>query len=259
MTARPGRSEATTRRLLWWTGLLLIPVSWQLVSWFAASPLIVGPVEVAAAGVDMLLDGELLAAAASSAVVFVLGTSVGVACGVVVGILIGRFRSVDVVLDPYLSALYATPLVAVVPVLIVALGFGLQAKIVIVAMFAFFPVALNAATGVRSVPRDLDELARSFCANELQIWRDVLLPGALPYLVTGLRLAVGRSLIAVVVAEFSTAVTGVGALILRYSRRFEMAESLVPVVLLMVVGFVLYTVLRRVEARLTPWLLRPDG
>lgn len=258
---RPRRraESATQRRLLWWAGLLLIPVVWQVFSWFSESPLIVGPVEVAVAAVDLVARGELLAAASSSMLVFVLGIGCGTAVGLLVGILVGRFRSVDVVLDPYISALYATPLVAVIPVLIVALGFGLQAKVVIVAMFAFFPVALNAATGVRSVPRDLDELARSYCSTELQTWRDVLIPGALPYLVTGLRLAVGRSLIAVVVAEFSTAVTGLGSLILRFSRRFDMAESLVPVVLLMAVGFALYTLLKRVEARLTPWLVRPEA
>ncbi len=145
---------------------------------------------------------------------------------------------------------------AVIPILIVALGFGFPAKVFIVAMFAFFPVCINTAAGVREAPVDLDELARSFCSTELQTWRDVLVPAALPYIVTGIRLAVGRSLIAVVVAEFSTAVTGLGFLILTTSRRFLMAESLVPVLLLMITGFLLYTLLKRVEARLAPWIVR---
>ncbi|MPZ97542.1 MAG: ABC transporter permease subunit, partial [Propionibacteriales bacterium] len=194
-------------------------------------------------------------AAGESATVFVTGMAAGTLLGLVIGILVGRFRVIDVMLDPYISALFATPLVAVIPILIVALGFGFPAKVVIVAMFAFFPVAINTAAGVRNVPRDLDELARSFCSTELQAWRDILVPGALPYIVTGVRLAVGRALIAVVVAEFSTAVTGLGFLILRNSRRFEMAASLVPVVLLMITGFVLYTLLKRVETRLGPWIV----
>jgi NitT/TauT family transport system permease protein len=254
--ARRRLSDAARERVCWILGLLFVPLVWQLYAMVAESPLIVGPGEVAAAAVEMIRSGVLLEAAAQSGLVFVAGMAAGVALGLVVGILVGRFATAEVVLDPYISALYATPLVAVVPILVVALGFGFEAKVVIVAMFAFFPVAINTAAGVKGVPRDLDELARSFCSTELQAWRDILLPGALPYIVTGLRLAVGRALIAVVVAEFSTAVTGLGFLILRNSRRFAMAESLVPVVVLMITGFVLYTLLKKVEARLAPWILR---
>lgn len=248
--------EANLARICWWVGLLIVPVVWQLYALSADSPLIVGPIEVVRAGFDLAAEGVLLPAAGESAAVFVTGMAAGTAAGLLIGILVGRFRSVDVVLDPYISALFATPLVAVIPILIVALGFGFGAKVVIVAMFAFFPVAINTAAGVRGVPRDLDELARSFCSTELRAWRDILIPGALPFIVTGIRLAVGRSLIAVVVAEFSTAVTGLGFLILTRSRRFEMAESLVPVLLLMITGFALYTLLKRVEAKLAPWILR---
>jgi ABC-type nitrate/sulfonate/bicarbonate transport system permease component len=243
-------------RLFWVAGLLIVPVVWHVYAMLAESSLIVGPVEVAQAAVEMFGSGELLRAASQSAAVFVTGMAAGTAVGLVVGILVGRFRIIDVMLDPYISALFATPLVAVIPILIVALGFGFTAKVVIVAMFAFFPVTINTAAGVREAPVDLDELARSFCSSELQTWRDILVPAALPYIVTGIRLAVGRSLIAVVVAEFSTAVTGLGFIILTSSRRFQMAESLVPVVLLMITGFVLYTLLKRVEGRLAPWILR---
>ncbi|BBY84914.1 MULTISPECIES: ABC transporter permease [Mycolicibacterium] len=249
-------ARVSPQRLIWFLGLLIVPVAWELYAAFADSPLIVGPLAVLEAGVEMARDGELTTAIWQSASVFVVGMAMGTALGLLVGILVGRFRSMDVMLDPYISALFATPLVAVIPILVVALGFGFFAKVVIVAMFAFFPVTINTAAGVRGVPRDLDELARSFCSTELQAWRDILIPGALPFIVTGIRLAVGRSLIAVVVAEFSTAVTGLGFLILVNSRRFNMAESLVPVVILMITGFVLYTALKSVETRLAPWIVR---
>ncbi|HSF26944.1 MAG TPA: ABC transporter permease [Actinomycetes bacterium] len=252
-----GMSEAGLRRLLWLTGLLLIPLGWQLFAVIEESPLIVGPIEVAQATVSMTLDGQLPGAALSSGLVFVTGLALGTFAGLVIGILIGRFRTVEVILDPYVSALFATPLVAVIPILIVVLGFGFQAKVVIVAMFAFFPVTINTAAGVRAVPADFSELAQTFCSSELRTWREILVPGALPYIVTGVRLAVGRSLIAVVVAEFSTAVTGLGFLILRHSRRFNMAESLVPVIVLMCAGFALYSWLKHIENRLAPWVLRP--
>ena len=250
------RRVVTPERAVWLLGLLVVPVLWEVFARLSDNPLIVGPIDVASAGVEMARAGELTTAVGQSASVFVVGMAAGTAVGLLIGILVGRFRTVDVVLDPYISALFATPLVAVIPILIVALGFGFGAKVVIVALFAFFPVCINTAAGVRGVPRDLDELARSMCSSELQAWRDILVPGALPFIVTGIRLAVGRSLIAVVVAEFSTAITGLGFLILINSRRFQMAESLVPVVILMLTGFVLYTLLKRVEARLAPWITR---
>jgi sulfonate transport system permease protein len=244
----PGRDQ-----LLWFIGLLLVPIVWQLYAVVNVDRLIVGPIDVAGAFVELTANGELFAAARSSAVVLALGLVAGAVPGLIVGIVVGRFRLVDAVLDPYINAAFATPLVAIVPILIVALGFGVQAKVVIVAMFVFFPIALNTAAGVREVPRDLLELARSFCSNELQVWRDVLVPGSMPYIATGFRLAIGRALIAVVVAEFSTSVTGLGYMILAQSRRFHMAESLVPVVLLMAVGFILYWSLKIVEQRLSLW------
>jgi sulfonate transport system permease protein len=250
--ARLGREP-----VLWTLGLLLVPVIWHLFSLVNDDKLVVGPLDVARAFGDLTASGELLTAAQSSGAVLASGLVAGAIPGLLVGILLGRFRLLDVVVDPYINAAFATPLVAIVPILIVALGFGVEAKIVIVALFVFFPIAINTATGVREVPRDLVELARSFCSTELKIWRDVLVPGALPYIVTGFRLAIGRALIAVVVAEFSTSVTGLGFMILRYSRRFRMAEGLVPVVLLMIVGFVLYWLLKRIEKHLSVWRAAP--
>lgn len=252
-SSRRKLGDPRNERFFWVAGLLFIPVIWQIYSLVAESPLIVGPIEVVVASVGMIQDGTLLTAAGESGLVFVTGMLAGVLLGLLVGLLIGRFRTVDVALDPYISAIYATPLVAIVPLLVVALGFGFNAKVVIVMIFAFFPVAINTAAGVRGVPVDLEELAKMFCSNELQSWRDIVLPSSLPFIVTGMRLAVGRALIAVIVAEFSTAVTGLGFLILTKSRRFDMAESLVPVILLMITGFALYTLLKRSEKRLAPW------
>lgn len=246
----PGLSPKAQERLWWASGLLLVVAFWHAFATISTNPLIVGPWEVAQASVELAASGELWDYARSSAVSMTFGLLGGGVAGLVVGLLVGRFRLVEITLDPYISALYATPLVAIIPVLIVLLGFGLTSKIVIVAIFVFFPVAINTAAGVHAVPRDLTELARSFCATELQTWRDIVVPAALPFIVTGLRLAVGRGLIGVVVAEFETAVTGLGYLILSKSRRFLMAESLVPVVVLMLVGFLLYGGLKRVEQRM---------
>ncbi len=240
----PSRVE---ERLWWASGLVLVVVVWQVYAMLSTSSLIVGPWEVVEATGDLIASGELWEYAQSSALSFAIGMLIGSVSGLVIGLLVGRFRLVEITLDPYISALYATPLVAIIPVLIVLLGFGPLSKIVIVSIFVFFPVAINTAAGVKEVPRDLLELADSFCSREMLTWRDVVVPSALPFIVTGLRLSVGRGLIGVVVAEFETAVTGLGYLILSKSRRFLMAESLVPVVVLMIAGFVLYSLLKRVE------------
>lgn len=245
--------DPRNEKFFWWSGLLFVPVVWQLYANYSDSPLIVGPIEVGMASITMVQNGSLIQAAGESGLVFVTGLLAGIVLGLIVGLLVGRFRTIDVALDPYISAIYATPLVALVPLLVVALGFGFGAKVVIVMIFAFFPIAINTAAGVRGVSVDLEELAKMFCSNELQSWRDIVLPSSLPFIVTGMRLAVGRALIAVVVAEFSTAVTGLGFLILRNSRRFEMAESLVPVILLMITGFALYNLLKQSEKKLAPW------
>lgn len=248
---RATRLPARTVERLWWAaGMLLVLLFWQVYAAISTDSLIVGPWEVAQATVDLIASGELWEYAQSSAISMIFGMLAGSVAGLLVGLLVGRFRLVEIALDPYISALYATPLVAIIPVLIVLIGFGLMSKIVIVAIFVFFPVAINTAAGVHAVPRDLTELARAFCSTELQTWRDIVVPSALPFIVTGLRLAVGRGLIGVVVAEFETAVTGLGYLILSKSRRFLMAESLVPVVVLMLVGFLLYGGLKRVEQRM---------
>lgn len=248
---------AAQRRRWAAAGLLGVLALWELYAALSDNTLIVGPIAVAGATVDLLESGELWEYARSSAVSFAAGLTVAVVAGLLVGVLIGRFRLLDEVFEPYLFALYTTPLVAVVPVLVVLLGFGLGAKVVIVALFGFFPIAINTAAGVKAVPDDLLELSRSMCSRELQTWRDVVLPGAVPFIVTGLRLSVGRALIGVVIAEFETAVTGLGYLVLLKSRRFEMAESLVPVVVLMGVGFLLYSLLRSAEERVS-WMRASD-
>lgn len=245
-----GLPRRFTERLWWLLGIALWLLVWHIYALISSSTLIVGPWDVVMATGELVASGELWPYAWSSAVSMALGMTVGTLVGLLVGLLVGRFKAVEIMLDPYIAALYATPLVAVIPVLIVLFGFGLMSKVIIVSTFVFFPVAINTAAGVSAGPRGLTELARTFCSSELQTWRDIVIPSAMPFIVTGLRLAVGRGLIGVVVAEFETAVTGLGYLILSKSRRFLMAESLVPVILLMLVGFLLYSGLKVVETRM---------
>ena len=144
-------------------------------------------------------------------------------------------------------------MVALVPVIVLWVGFGPVAKVVVVFLFSVFAIVLNTARGVREVDPRLVEVARSYLASEPALWRDVVLPSALPYIVTGIRLAVGRALVGVVIAEFYTSIAGLGFLIVAYANTFQTARVFVPVVILMLLGVALTWALRGIERWLAPW------
>jgi sulfonate transport system permease protein len=173
--------------------------------------------------------------------------------GIPVGVVMARFRKVDWVLDTWLNALYSTPTVALVPVLVLWFGIRAEAKVVVVFLFAIFPVLINTYQGVRKVDASFLEVARSFRSSEWQMWRDVLLPWAVPYITAGIRLAIGRGLVGMIIAEFYTAMTGLGYMIVRYAHIFKMDRTFVPVILLMFLGIALTAALKWVERRIAPW------
>lgn len=253
---RRGSRARTVHRLYWWTGALLVPLVWQAYAWYADTRLVPGPLEVAAAFPRLWATGELQQAMWESGIVFVAGTVGGTLAGLVVGGLMGRFRTLDVMLDPYMAAAYAVPSIAVIPLFIVIIGWDAPAKAIIIAVLVFFPIAINAATGVRHAARELRELAFLYCSGEYARWRDILVPSALPAILPGLRVALARALTAVIVAEFSTVAAGLGYIIQYYTFSFDVAASLVPVVVLGLVGFTLYRVMNFGEARLIHWTLR---
>ena len=129
----------------------------------------------------------------------------------------------------------------------------LKAKVIVVFLFAVFPVLINTYQGVRECDKNMIEVARSFRSSERHMWRDVLLPFALPYIAAGVRLAIGRGLVGMVIAEFYTTISGLGFMITRYANVFEMDKTLVPVFVLMALGVTLTSGLKRLERRIAPW------
>jgi NitT/TauT family transport system permease protein len=161
--------------------------------------------------------------------------------------------------DLYINALYATPMVAVVPLIVLWFGFGIPAKVVIVFLFMIFPILINTQQGVKHVDGGLMEVARSFCSTESQLWRDLVLPSALPFIAAGLRLAIGRGLVGMVIAEFYTSIAGLGYMIVRYANAFETAKLFVPIVVLMAMGILLVQGARALELRIAPWQRHRQG
>ena len=173
--------------------------------------------------------------------------------GIPVAVLMARVRWLDWALDFPINALYATPLVALVPLLVLWFGIYLKAKIIVVFLFAVFPILINTYQGVRECDKNMLEVARSFRSSEWRTWRDVLLPFAVPYIAAGVRLAIGRGLVGMVIAEFYTTITGLGFMITRYANNFEMDKTFVPVIVLMALGVSLTSGLKVLERRIAPW------
>jgi len=216
---------------------VVVPLAaWEIYG-RAVNPILLSrPSAVLAAAGDMIADGSLPSAFAASVVVLGLGLVAAVVVGVAVGLAAGRSAVVGTLLEFPVTALYATPTVALIPLVVLWFGFEVTAKTVVVFLFAVFPVLINTSRGVREVDPELVEVARSFCATERGLWRDLVLPSALPYVVTGVRLAIGRALIGVVVAEFYTAISGLGNLIVTGANSFQTARMFVPVVLIALLG-----------------------
>jgi len=211
------------------------------------------PSAIAVAGTHMVATGELLVGLVSSLRTLVVAFVIAAVIGTALGLLIGRYRMVDAATDWLVNALYATPLVAIIPLVILWFGLGNTAKTFIVTILALFPILINTTAGVRNVPKQLIDVGDAFAANERQIFTKIILPSALPYMMTGLRLGVGRAIIGMVVAEFFTAITGLGALIVKYGNQYDTASMFVPIFVLMLLGIGLSFAVRRAEEWIAPW------
>jgi ABC-type nitrate/sulfonate/bicarbonate transport system permease component len=159
----------------------------------------------------------------------------------------------EVALGPYLTFLYATPAVALVPIIVLWAGFQFTAKIIVLFLFAFFPIAINTHQGVKNVSPELLEVGRAFRCSERQLWANIILPAALPFIVAGLRLAVGRGLIGMVLADLYTAISGIGYLIVRSASIYRVDKMFVPIIVLGLLGVGLTALIRLIELRVAPW------
>jgi NitT/TauT family transport system permease protein len=238
--------------------IVIVLVGWELLG-RQVNPLFMSyPSAIARAAVVLIANGELLTALQSSLQTLLIGFVSASIIGVLIGLFIGRYRSVDAATDWLVNALYATPLIAIIPLVILWFGLGDAAKLFIVTLLAVFPVLINTAAGVRNVPPALIDVSAAFAANERQVFTKIILPASLPFMMTGLRLGIGRAIIGMVAAEFFTAITGLGALIVKYGNQYDTASMFVPILVLMLLGVGLTAAVRTLEDRIAPWRARDD-
>ena len=226
---------------------------WQIVGLNTDPVLFTTPSKVAVAAVDMVLSGELWQALWPSLIVLGIGLSLAIAFGITVGLLLARFHILDIGLMVYVTFLYSIPSVALVPLIVLWAGYETTAKVIILFLFAFFPMVINTYQGVKSVDPKLLEVGRAFRCSERQLWGNIVLPASLPFIVTGIRLAVGRGMIGMVLADLYTAISGIGYLIVRTAGVLEVDRMFVPIVTLGLLGVTLTAILRYVEMRVAPW------
>ncbi|MGJ7043568.1 NitT/TauT family transport system permease protein [Shinella sp. BE166] len=227
--------------------------SWEILG-RQVDPLFMSyPSAIAAAAVRLTASGELISATYSSLRIVAISFGLATIIGLALGLLIGRYRYVEAAADWLVNALYCTPKVAIVPLVIIWFGLGDSAKIFIVTLLTVFPILINAIAGVKNVPRNLIDVGAAFDATEPEIFRKIILPSALPYMMTGLRLGIGRGLIGMVVAEFYTAINGLGAMIVKYGNQYDTASMFVPILVLMLLGVTLTIALRSLDKYFAPW------
>ena len=215
------------------------------------------PSQIAMAFVDLLGTGELQTALVQSLRVFGVGLAIAIVAGIFIGIVMGRSRIAFNILDPWVSALYSVPSVALLPLVAVAFNYsGDPPRIAAVVLFAIFPILINTQQGVRNVDPMLMEVARAFNTSERRLWSDVIVPSALPFILAGVRLAIGRALIGMIVAEFLIGLAGLGYLIIVYQNTFRIDRMFVPVILVATIGVVLMGLVQIIEGRVAPWLRR---
>lgn len=219
-----------------------------------ASPLMFAPISlILDSAWTLIQNGQLWRYLSATLSNMLVGTSIGVTVGLVLGLLMARYRVIDLSIDTYITVLFSLPMIALAPLLQRWMGPGPIASITIVVLFTLFPMVVNTYQGVKNVDPRLLEVARSFKSSERQLWRDVVLPGALPFIMAGFRFAITRGLLGTIIADLYTSVGGVGFMIMQYTSRFQPENVFVPVLSLGIIGMFLVSVSQWLERRTVPW------
>ena len=202
---------------------------------------------------QLTVSGEFLPELLDSAKLFITGFVLALIVGAPLGLLFARVRALRIGVEPYIMILYATPMVALIPFILSLMGFGFAPKVLVVFLFTVFPVLYNTVEGARSIKPELIEVAKSYRSTEWALWREVMLPYTLPYMMTGVRQAIGRALVGMIAAEFFLSATGVGKLIMEASQEFDTAGVFASIFVIGVLGVGLTRIGLMIEQHFARW------
>ena len=232
---------------------LVVLGAWELAGRFG-NPNLLPPVSSVILAFFDILFGPLPAALLESLRLLFIGFSTALVLGVFLGLIVGRYPVMDRTLSPYFSALYALPTVALVPLVLIWFGFGLGGRVVVVFLASFFPILINVYQGARNAPHDLLEVSRSFgIRSEFGLLRTVVIPAAVPFILAGVRLGIGRGVIGMAIAEVYLRLSGIGTLITRYATSFQTDYLIAAILPLPLLGILLTKLLALLESRYRVW------
>ena len=249
----PARRDIISRHGPFVLSLLAGMALWEIVGRNTSAAFMVPLSETLVRLKELAVSGELLSQLASSLGLFAAGFALALLVGMPAGLLLARARTLRIALEPYVVVLYATPMVALIPFILSMMGFGFAPKMLVVFLFAVFPILYNTVEGARSIKPELIEVARSFRSSESALWRDVMVPYTLPFAMTGVRQAVGRGLVGMVAAEFFLSSTGLGQLIMSASQNFDTAGVFAAILIIGLLGVGLMRLGLLVETHFARW------
>ncbi len=248
-------SQALRARVISTTAVVVFMAAWEGVVRFGViNPLFTSsPSRIVATFMGMLKEGVLAKDIRVSGTEFLIGYSLAILVGIIVGVAMGWYRDVSAALQPFVSALYSTPRIALLPLFIIWLGIGIWSKVAVVFLVAMFQILIATEAGVRSADESLIRTARSFGANDWQIFTTIVVPGAVPFLIAGLRLGLGQALVGIVVGELYAATAGIGYEIAVAGETFQTDRVFVGIVILATAAIFLMWCFRRLELRFERW------
>jgi NitT/TauT family transport system permease protein len=247
------QTSSLRRHAPFWTSLIAGIALWEIVGRSTSQAFMVPFSETLVQLWQLIVGGDFLGQFLDSAELFLTGFLLAVIVGAPLGILLARVRVLRIGLEPYIMTLYATPMVALIPFILSMMGFGFAPKVLVVFLFAVFPVLYNTVEGARSIKPEMIEVAKSFRSDEWALWREVVLPYTLPYIMTGVRQAIGRALVGMVAAEFFLSSTGIGQVIMAASQNFDTASVFASILVIGLCGVGLMRLGLKVEQHFARW------
>ena len=241
------------RHAPFWLSIFAGLALWEIAGRYTSAAFMVPFSETLVRLWQLITGGDFIAQFLNSATLFITGFTLALAIGVPLGLLLARVRSLRVGVEPYLMTLYATPMVALIPFILSMMGFGFAPKVLVVFLFAVFPVLYNTVEGARSIKPEMIEVAKSYRSSEWALWREVMLPHTLPYIMTGVRQAIGRALVGMVAAEFFLSSTGLGQLIMGASQNFDTGGVFASILVIGLIGVGLMRLGLKIEQHFARW------
>jgi ABC-type nitrate/sulfonate/bicarbonate transport system permease component len=246
-------TAAIRRNAPFWISLAAGIALWEIAGRSTSAAFMVPFSETLVRLWQLVATGEFIAQFLDSATLFLTGFVLALIVGIPLGVLLARVRLLRIGVEPYIMTLYATPMVALIPFILSMMGFGFAPKVLVVFLFAVFPVLYNTVEGARSIKPEMIEVAKSFRSNEWSLWREVMLPYTLPFAMTGVRQAIGRALVGMIAAEFFLSATGVGRLIMESTQEFDTAGVFASIFLIAILGVGLMRLGLKIEQHFARW------